>query len=97
MGSSESIPRVEEPTDASKPGAQSRAGWLNIAVSGAAFLASAVSLWESTLKQPQLKLYVTDNIYYTRDPWGSYEVVAVPLTIQNSGARDAAVIPCSWM
>src|SRR5262249_19610276 len=75
-----------------KPFSQGGAGWLNIVVSGAALLASVVSLWESTLKQPDLKLYVTDNIYYTRDPWGSYEVVAVPVTIQNSGARDDAVI-----
>jgi len=74
--------------------AASRGGisWLSIAVSGAALLASVVSLWESTLKRPDLKVYVTDNIYYTRDPWGSYEVVAVPVTIQNSGARDGAVI-----
>ena len=50
-------------------------------------------LWESqTLKQPDLKVYVADNIYYTRDPWGGYEVVVVPVTIQNSGARDDAVI-----
>ena len=56
--------------------AASRGGisWLSIAVSGAALLASVVSLWESTLKRPDLKVYVTDNIYYTRDPWGSYEV-----------------------
>ena len=73
-------------------GSRASIGWLNIAVSGVALLASVVSLWESTVKRPDLKVYVTDNIYYTRDPWGSYEVVAVPVTIQNSGARDDAVI-----
>jgi hypothetical protein len=90
MGSGVSIDGAGEPAGAThKPGG---ANWLNIAVSGAALVASTVSLWESTLKQPDLKVYVTDNIYYTRDPWGSFEVVAVPVTIQNSGARDDAVI-----
>jgi hypothetical protein len=80
-------------TDGSTDAGSSLPGsWLNIVVSGTALLASGVSLWESTLKQPDLKLYVTDNIYYTRDPWGSYEVVAVPVTVQNGGARDGAVL-----
>lgn len=69
-----------------------RSGWMTAAVSGMALLASGVSLWESTLKQPDLKVYVTDNLSYTRDPWGGYEVIAVPLTIANGGARDGAVI-----
>jgi hypothetical protein len=67
-------------------------GWLTASVSATALLASAVSLWESTIKQPDIKVYVTENLSYTRDPYGSYEVVAVPITIQNGGARDAAVI-----
>jgi hypothetical protein len=90
MGSGDSISGTGEPAEtAHKTGSPS---WLNVAVSGAALVASTVSLWESTLKQPDLKVYVTDNIYYTRDPYGSFEVVAVPVTIQNSGARDDAVI-----
>lgn len=67
-------------------------GWLTAAVSCTALAASGVSLWETTFKQPDLKIYVTENISYTRDPYGSYEVVAIPLTIQNSGARDAAIL-----
>jgi hypothetical protein len=93
MGSRDSVGTAEYPDDVErKTAARGRTGWLNIAVSGAALLASVVSLWESTLKQPDLKVYVADNIYYTRDPWGGYEVVVVPVTIQNSGARDDAVI-----
>jgi hypothetical protein len=57
-----------------------------------ALVASAVSLWESTLKQPDLKVYVSDNLHYTRDPYGSYEVLSVPLTIANGGARDSAIL-----
>ena len=53
---------------------------------------SAVSLWETTLKHPNLKLYVADTLSYTRDPWGGYEVFAVPVTISNRGARDGAVV-----
>lgn len=93
MGSRDSIGTAEDPDDVRrKTASQGGTRWLNIAVSGAALLASVVSLWESTLKRPDLRVYVTDNIYYLRDPWGSYEVVAVPVTIQNSGARDDAVV-----
>jgi hypothetical protein len=61
-------------------------------VSGLALIASVVSLWESTLKQPQINLYVSENVQYTRDPYGPFEVLAVPLTIANSGARDGTVL-----
>ena len=61
-------------------------------VSAFAFAFSAVSFYETVLKQPNLRMYVTDTLAYTRDPWGGYEVIAVPLTIANAGARDGAVI-----
>jgi hypothetical protein len=66
--------------------------WLATTFSGLALLGSALSLWESTLKQAEIKLYVSDNIFFTRDPWGSYEVLVVPVTIANRGARDGAVL-----
>lgn len=69
-----------------------RSSRLTAAVSALAFLFSAFSMWETSLKTPELKLYAVDNISYLRDPWGSYEVVVVPLTIVNSGARDGAVV-----
>jgi hypothetical protein len=34
---------------------------------------------------------VPDTIAYTRDPHGSFEVLVVPLTVSNSGARDGIV------
>jgi hypothetical protein len=49
-------------------------------------------MWETTLKQPQISFYVSENIQYTRDPYGSFEVLAVPLTVTNGGARDGAVL-----
>jgi hypothetical protein len=69
-----------------------RGSWITGAVSGLALIGSAVSLWETTLKQPQIEFYVSENIHYTRDPYGSFEVLAVPLTIVNGGARDGAVL-----
>jgi len=91
-------------TSASEPPASGMIGFPHIArmaargnrlatlVSAFAFAFSAVSFYETVLKQPNLRVYVTDTLAYTRDPWGGYEVVAVPLTIANSGARDGAVI-----
>lgn len=67
-------------------------GRLTSIVSAVALLFSGYSMFETTLKQPALMVYVTDTISYTRDPYGSYEVLAVPVTISNSGARDGAVV-----
>lgn len=61
-------------------------------VSAFAFAFSAVSFYETVLKQANLKIYVTDTLSYTRDPYGNYEVIALPVTIANSGARDGAVV-----
>ncbi len=69
-----------------------RGGRLATVVSAFAFAFSAVSFYETVLKQPNLHMYVTDTLAYTRDPWGGYEVIAVPLTIANGGARDGTVI-----
>jgi hypothetical protein len=61
---------------------------------------SAVSLWETSLKQADLGVYVTGVATYERDltadihllPSGGFEVFAVPITIANSGARDAPIL-----
>jgi hypothetical protein len=60
--------------------------------SGLALLGSVVSMWETTIKQAELRVHVSDNIYFTRDPWGSYEVLIVPVTVANGGARDGTVL-----
>jgi len=67
-------------------------GWLPTVISGMALLGSALSLWETTFKQAEMQLHVSDNIYYTRDPYGSFEVLIVPVTIANGGARDGTVL-----
>jgi hypothetical protein len=60
---------------------------------------SGFSLWETSLKQADLSVYVTGVVSYGRDmsdspdvPAGGFEVLAVPVTIANGGARDAAVL-----
>jgi hypothetical protein len=70
----------------------SRGNKLATLVSAFAFAFSAVSFYETVLKHPNLKVYVTDTLSYTRDPYGSYEVIALPVTIANNGARDGAVV-----
>ncbi len=75
-------------------------GVVSATVSVIALLFSGVSLWETSLKQADLSVYVTGIITYERDltaaeyitPAGGFEVLAVPVTIANSGARDAAVL-----
>ncbi len=74
---------------ASRPGIGT---WFSSMGSAIALVVSGVSLWETVLKQPNLKVYVGTTISYTRDPWGSYEVFVVPITIKNSGAQDGAVM-----
>ena len=93
MSHSSTTPGINDAIEISNEAAMhGGGGWLTAAVSGLALFASAVSLWETTLKQPQIDFYVSENIQYTRDPYGSFEVLAVPMTIVNGGARDGAVL-----
>jgi len=65
-----------------------------------ALVFSAYSLWETSLKQADLTPYVTGVVTYERDrtanlsiqPDGGFEVLAVPITIANSGARDGPIL-----
>ncbi len=62
-----------------------------ILASAMALIFSGVSLYETVIKQAHLHMFVPDAIAYTRDPDGSIEVFAVPVTVSNSGARDGIV------
>jgi len=68
---------------------------LPTAISAIALIGSVVSMWETTIKQAEVKLHVSDNIYFTRDPYGSYEVLIIPVTLANRGARDGTVLTLS--
>jgi hypothetical protein len=75
-------------------------GGVTTIVSVAALVFSAYSLWETSLKQADLSVYVTGIVSYGRDtsdnidvqPAGGFEVLVLPVTIANSGARDAAIL-----
>jgi len=78
-------------TSADKATRRARA-LLPTAISAMALLGSGVSMWETTIKQAEVRLHVSDNIYFTRDPWGSYEVLIIPVTLANRGARDGTIL-----
>jgi len=69
--------------------------WLAPMFSGLALIGSVVSMWETTIKQAEVGVHVSDNIYFTRDPWGSYEVLVIPVTLANRGARYGTVLTLS--
>ena len=69
----------------------SRGGIATALVSALALLFSGVSLYQSVVKQAQLHIYLPDTISYTRDPDGNFEVLVLPVTVANSGARDGIV------
>lgn len=73
-------------------GASRMGAMLTGLASAVALIFSAISLYHSVLKQPELKLHLPEVVHYTRDPNGNYEVFAVPLTIANVGARDGTVL-----
>jgi hypothetical protein len=68
------------------------AGIVTGLASAVALVFSAISLYHSVLKQPELQFYVSPVVHYTRDPGANSEVFAIPLTIANHGARDGAVL-----
>lgn len=72
-------------------GSHTLSNWIAAVVSLVALVFSAFSLWETSLKQPDLQLYVSPVVHYTRDG-DEAEVFALPITIANQGARDGAVL-----
>jgi hypothetical protein len=66
--------------------------WASLFFSLFSFLFSAVSLYETVLKQPQLTILAGCNWQYGRGPGSNDEFLIVPITIANQGARGGAVI-----
>ena len=69
------------------------AAWVTTAFSAVALLFSAYSLWESRLKQSDLRMFVPSVIEYTA-PYqnNNFEAIIVPITISNEGARTGTVL-----
>jgi hypothetical protein len=58
-----------------------------------ALLMSAYSLWETSLKQADVKIFVPPVIQYAAPYQNSnLEMIAVPVTLTNDGARTATVL-----
>ena len=61
--------------------------------SAAALLVSGYSLWSTSLQRPQLRAFVPPVIHYAA-PYqnNNFEVLAVPVTLTNEGARTGTVL-----
>ena len=70
----------------------SRGNRLATLVSAFAFAFSGVSLYETVIKQPRLTIYVPPVMQYAHDGGGDVEVFAIPITINNDGARSGTVL-----
>ena len=68
----------------------SSGGALTAIVSAFALIFSAVSLYETVLRQPDLAVYAPPVIHYTRE--SNREALLLPVTIANRGARDGTVL-----
>lgn len=86
--------RVGEALDvASQTNLGAEGGWVAAVVSAIALLFSCYSVYETTLRQPELRVFVPPLIQYS-SPYNNsnFEVFAVPVTISNSGAREGTVL-----
>lgn len=70
----------------------STAGVATTLASAVALLFSAVSLYQTVLRQSDLKLYVSPTAHYTADNSVGAELFAVPITVANVGARAGTVL-----
>src|SRR5438034_5526898 len=67
--------------------------WVTTAFSAVALLFSAYSLWESRLKQSDLRMFVPAVIEYSSPFQNSnFEAIIIPVTISNEGARTGTVL-----
>jgi hypothetical protein len=62
-----------------------------VVISGASFFFSAVTFYQTVLKQAQLAPYIGEAIRYGKTPGESNDAFVIPLTITNRGARDSVV------
>ncbi len=85
--------RSENPNEIAIHAAGSDGGRLTAIVSAVALLLSGYNFWDSTLKQPDLKVFVPPIIQYA-SPYNNtnFEVFAVPVTIINEGGRSGTIL-----
>jgi hypothetical protein len=86
--------RTGDPTEVARQGMVGLEGGRLAAVFSAIALAiSSYSLWETSLKKADVRVFVPPVIQYS-SPYQNtnFEVIAVPLTLTNEGARTATVL-----
>ena len=83
-----------DPSDiASQAASGLEGGKLAVFLSATAMVFSAYSLWESSLKAADLHAFVPPVIQFAAPYQNSnFEVIAVPITLSNEGARTATVL-----
>jgi hypothetical protein len=68
-------------------------GKLAALLSLVALLLSGYSLWETSLKQADVQIFVPPVIQYAAPYQNSnFEMIAVPVTLTNEGARTATIL-----
>ena len=68
-------------------------GKLAAVLSLVALLMSGYSLWETSLKQADVQIFVPPVIQYAAPYQNSnFEMIAVPVTLTNEGARTATIL-----
>jgi hypothetical protein len=68
-------------------------GRFTAAISALALVFSGYSLWDSSLKAPDLKVFVPPVTQYSSPYQNSnFEVIAVPMTLLNDGGRTGTVL-----
>jgi hypothetical protein len=83
----------DSPNDIAIYSAANSGARLAAIVSAIALLFSAYSLWDSSLKAPDLKVFVPPLIQYS-SPFNNsnFEVFAIPVTIINDGGRSGTIL-----
>jgi hypothetical protein len=67
--------------------------WVSVVVAAIALIISGYNLYETSLRRPKLSLFVPPVIQYASPYTNSnFEVLAIPVTIANSGARSGTVL-----
>jgi hypothetical protein len=85
---------VDEATSiTTDPSLRGRRGQIPTLISGLALLFSGYTLWDNSLKQAQLLVFVPPVIQYAAPYQNSnFEVLAIPVTIANEGAQTGTIL-----
>jgi hypothetical protein len=79
--------------DAAAPVREGWSGFIAAVVSSVALAFSAYSLWETSLRAPDLRIFVPSVIHYSSPYQNSnFEMVSIPVTLSNEGARTGTVL-----